>query len=208
MSNNQTVDLYGGAITCEIPTTWRDVSEVRQVPDHQCVFQDCVENTDALLVFEILERQDDIRDSNAAKFFFEDLADSNGAITSEQRQVVQSDVFPCKTSGIVMPLFKPQCSTVCMCIGVQRVTLGRERNDSETINKSAEFRYIAVELCAIRMENVGTDFLISLSRPVSSEVFQKYMHSPSTTANEVGKYSDEFGSILKSFEVGDWGLFG
>jgi len=85
--------------------------------------------------------------------------------------------------------------------------LGRERNDSESKSK-AEFRYIAVELCVIRMEHVGTDFLISLSRPVSSEVFQKYMQTGSTAGVEDEKYSDEFGAILKSFQVRDWGLFG
>eukprot|EP00814_Leptocylindrus_danicus_P014463 CAMPEP_0116026388 /NCGR_PEP_ID=MMETSP0321-20121206/13803_1 /TAXON_ID=163516 /ORGANISM="Leptocylindrus danicus var. danicus, Strain B650" /LENGTH=201 /DNA_ID=CAMNT_0003499141 /DNA_START=1 /DNA_END=603 /DNA_ORIENTATION=- len=201
MSNEQqTVELYGGAMICEIPTTWRDVSEVRQVPDHQCVFQDCVENTDSLLVLEILERQESIRDADAATFFFEDLADSNGAVTCEQRRIVQSNVFA--LGGIVVPRLKPQC-TICTCIGVQRVILGRERNDSESKSK-AEFRYIAVELCVIRMGHVGTDFLISLSRPVSSEVFQKYMQTGSTTGVEDEKYSDEFGAILKSFQVRDW----
>jgi hypothetical protein len=34
-------DLYGGAMTMSIPTKWRDVSDVRQVPDHQEVYQDC-----------------------------------------------------------------------------------------------------------------------------------------------------------------------
>ena len=39
------VDLFGGAITTSIPSSWRDVSQVRQVPDHQEVYQDCNEET-------------------------------------------------------------------------------------------------------------------------------------------------------------------
>ena len=34
-------DLYGGVMTISIPAEWRDVSDVRQVPDHQEVYQDC-----------------------------------------------------------------------------------------------------------------------------------------------------------------------
>ena len=74
--------MYGGAITAILPACWRDVSEVRQVPDHQEVWQDVsaraapgeppsMENlkiaassnwlsstdTGACIIFEILERQ-------------------------------------------------------------------------------------------------------------------------------------------------------
>ncbi len=85
-----------------IPSKWRDVSDVRQVPDHQEVYQDCtfastrgqeqeqeqkqeqkqeqeeeVEGTGGCLIIEILERQDDITDEEAPSFFFHDMADAN-----------------------------------------------------------------------------------------------------------------------------------
>ena len=44
--------LFGGAITVIIPQGWKDVSEIRQVPDHQ----ECWQFEDRLLVVEILER--------------------------------------------------------------------------------------------------------------------------------------------------------
>merc|ERR1712170_184349 len=62
--------LFGGAISCDIPSAWRDVSDVRQVPDHQ----ECWQEIDgAVLVVEILDRQE-VGDHSAASFFFADLA--------------------------------------------------------------------------------------------------------------------------------------
>lgn len=85
-------NLYGGAMAISIPSKWRDVSDVRQVPDHQEVYQDCTfvtnnheqevvqdgyAGTGGCLVIEILERQDEVNDEEAPHFFFHDLADAN-----------------------------------------------------------------------------------------------------------------------------------
>ncbi|KAL7462620.1 hypothetical protein ACHAXS_003000, partial [Conticribra weissflogii] len=45
---------------------------------NQEVYQDCTENTGAVLVIEILEHQSDVADDEACCFFFRDLADANG----------------------------------------------------------------------------------------------------------------------------------
>ena len=84
-------DLFGCALKIAIPKLWRDVSAVRQVPDHQEVFQDFQEETTELkdksiyyegtggcIVIEILERQNDVSDEDAMVFFFNDLAHVNG----------------------------------------------------------------------------------------------------------------------------------
>ena len=98
--------LYGGAMTISIPAEWRDVSDVRQVPDHQEVYQDCtfannseggnkssnnnasttnhsLQGTGGCLVVEILERQDDVSDDDATSFFFNDLANANESETAD-----------------------------------------------------------------------------------------------------------------------------
>jgi hypothetical protein len=77
--------LFGGAISCEMPTPWRDVSDVRQVPDHQ----ECWQELDgAVLVVEILQRQE-VDDVNAASFFFNDLAESNGIASTADSNTVR-----------------------------------------------------------------------------------------------------------------------
>jgi len=82
MSESKAVELFGGALSCKIPSQWRDVSLVRQVPDNQEVYQDCTENTGAVLVIEILEHQSDVSDEEACSFFFRELADANGCSCS------------------------------------------------------------------------------------------------------------------------------
>ncbi len=91
-------DLFGGAIKLSIPPKWRDVSQVRQIPDHQEVYQDCtitssnsnnsdydslLEGTGGCVIVEILERQNNISDVDAVSFFFNDLADANKGETEE-----------------------------------------------------------------------------------------------------------------------------
>ena len=101
------VELFGGAIEASVPSTWRDVSQVRQVPgkyrhalmiisivlssllilmmfspfilDNQEVFQDCTEETGAVLVIEILEYQINVANADACSYFLNDLAETNEA---------------------------------------------------------------------------------------------------------------------------------
>lgn len=54
MVNYAKADLFGGAITCLLPTTFADVSDIRQVPDHQEVWLDKDGFTNVII--EILER--------------------------------------------------------------------------------------------------------------------------------------------------------
>jgi len=64
--------LFGGAITSNLPTDWKDLSDARQIPDNQECFQDSfVTARPQLLVIEILERQEQVDDRDAASFFFQ-----------------------------------------------------------------------------------------------------------------------------------------
>ncbi|KPI44540.1 uncharacterized protein AB675_8597 [Cyphellophora attinorum] len=53
MTSFATHDLYGGAITVDLPTTYIDASDIRQIPDHQEVFLS--NKTLTSLIFEINE---------------------------------------------------------------------------------------------------------------------------------------------------------
>jgi hypothetical protein len=46
-------DLFGGCISIKVPIDFLDVSDFRQVPDHQEVF--ISQNSDANLIVELLE---------------------------------------------------------------------------------------------------------------------------------------------------------
>jgi Ran-interacting Mog1 protein len=95
--------LYGGSITCQLPNQFYDLSNIRQVPDHQECYQGIIESTNdnddpritfaaqeedvkvstsspslSLFVMEILELQKDIDHADIVEYLFHDLAESNG----------------------------------------------------------------------------------------------------------------------------------
>jgi len=134
--------LYGGAITCDLPIGWRDVSDVRQVPDHQEVYQG---PGNEVLVVEILEHHSSVADDASAEYFFDDLAEANqstGNIFTTQRTMHNND-----------DPSRPIC--LCFGIGYQTVTRGSTER-------------VQIELGVIRYASIETDVLVTLSRPEPS----------------------------------------
>jgi hypothetical protein len=144
-------DLFGGAITCEIPTAWRDVSDVRQVPDHQECFQ---EMDGAVVVIEILERQG-VSDAEAASYFFRDLAEANGS------KVNDFQTMP--ITGVQM-----EHAVLCRGVGNQRVAMERDYDMAGNRRTNQEVRSARVELCLFRLARVSTDLLVTISEPITN----------------------------------------
>jgi hypothetical protein len=191
MSTTSTVrPLFGGAITCEITDDWRDVSDIRQVPDHQECWQEGTEGR--LLVIEILERQSHIVDAQAASFFFQDLAESNGVNAPVQFTPQPELGVSLLSAGL------PDSAKLCFGTGYQKVALGREL-DVAGNPRTQQMRSIRVELCAIRLPSVGSELLVTLSSPIDPNVAQETIQHEPTEA---------FTRILRSLQIQDWTLFG
>jgi hypothetical protein len=182
--------LFGGSITCDIPTAWRDVSIVRQVPDHQEVYQGLSENPNIpgpCLIVEVMEHQD-VSNDEAAAYFFSDLASANG-VTS-----------PGDVEFMAMPLpmspMHPHTATCCSGIGIQKISHGRDA-DFGGNPWLRNPNWVTFELCVLRLSQVGTDLLITLSQP------KEY-------PNEAGSlsFSQTFSHVVETFQVRDWNLFG
>ncbi|ORX64287.1 Mog1p PsbP-like protein, partial [Linderina pennispora] len=73
-------ELYGGAMTMQVPSGMVDISEFRQVPDNQEVF--CDTSTDRSLIIEILEAVPQ-PGMQAIEYHFAQLANANDAAESE-----------------------------------------------------------------------------------------------------------------------------
>ena len=75
--------LFGGTITCLLPSTFGDVSDIRQVPDNQEVWLD----TDGFtsIVFDILQRVYAKSDVEALKVHLEDIVDED----KDKMQILQ-----------------------------------------------------------------------------------------------------------------------
>lgn len=67
--------LFGGALSASLPSTFGDVSDIRQVPDHQEVWLDRDGYTS--VVFEILEQVEKGSDEEALKYHLEDLVEED-----------------------------------------------------------------------------------------------------------------------------------
>jgi hypothetical protein len=178
--------LFGGAITCEIPSCWRDVSLIRQVPDHQECFQ---ETEGAILVVEILEQQQNVSDADVASFLFNDLAEANGVSSPQDARF--------STQSVAVPNLPHENSKLCGGVGYQKAAMGKDFDAGGNI-RTQEIRWIRVELAVFRLPHVQTDLLVTVSIPVAN---------PDEPTSEEA-FSDKSRHILSSLKIRDWSLFG
>jgi hypothetical protein len=224
------VSLYGGAMQCVMPSGWRDVSEVRQVPDHQEVWQDCtvppepdgsvrettwLDGANGCVIFEILDRQDDVTDKDAPAFFFEDLADSNGAEGDENVSIDWQHVYDNGSVVDVLPGLRGHDGTTTIC-----ALEGRQRVVAEGA-EAAE--WVRIGMVVLRLEALQTDLVISYSKEIDVDESVGMMKIAGGVGGGVGggggsgggadensaelPFGNVFKLILETFKMNDWTLF-
>ncbi|KDO82897.1 hypothetical protein CISIN_1g028780mg [Citrus sinensis] len=137
--------LFGGAISSSFPHRFQDVSNIRQVPDHQEVFVD--PSRDESLIFELLDFKLDVGDNGSAAWFLQDLAteqDAEGCTLLEQSGVVEAPGLR----------YKDLPATVTTAVG----QMGRQGREAQNIVK--------VYLANLRLKEVGTDVLVTAYEPL------------------------------------------
>ncbi len=157
--------------------------------DNQEVYQDCLGESGAVLVVEILEYQIDVKNEDASMFFFNDLADANG-VSQNDTTITQSNVFSVKDDNTTKQKYfgkfsfstSTQQSEAHACIAVGR---------QQVAEKS-----LRIEMCVLRLTDVTTDLLITLSIPDNKQI----------SVGEDG-LSNMFREFLSTFCITDWGLF-
>jgi hypothetical protein len=200
--------LFGGAIQARIPASFRDVSDVRQVPDHQECWQQ-LEAGDAggggghgcLLVVEVLQHQQDVANDGAAAYFFQDLAESNASLQSSFVAVP-----PGRMSIATRNLALPPDAALCFGVGHQRVRMGRDFDISGNRRLDQEEKFIRVDLCVIRLPSVSTDLLVTVSTPTANDPPNE--NSNVQQQQQPVATSEVFREVLSTLEIRDWGLFG
>jgi hypothetical protein len=114
--------LFGGALECRFPEgPWRDVSDLRPVPDNQEVFT--LQNTS--IVIEIVERADVI-DADVAAYYWQDLSEQVGAAGSpgtivDRGPVVLAPRCSVAFAGIVSGTHAQERITTRVSLGVVRL---------------------------------------------------------------------------------------
>ncbi|CAI0448107.1 unnamed protein product [Linum tenue] len=191
--------LYGGAISSTFPLRFQDVSDLRQVPDHQEAFVDPAR--DESLIFELLELKHEVGDNGSAAWFLQDLAneqDAEGFTLLEQSGVVEVPGLRYRNLPVVI--------TTAVGQMVLSISKGRQGREAQNIVK--------VYLANIRLKEVGTDMLITAYEPIVINPF-------SESASAVGAglaapalqsgfmpMSEVYKVAVTSMKVNDWSLFG
>jgi hypothetical protein len=148
----------------------------------------------AVLVVDILQRQAEVSDADAAAFFFTDLAESNGATSASDSIRWETRPPPPRTA------METETMMLCAGIGFQKVGLGRDYDYEGNRRQNQEIRWIRVELCVFRLAGVETDLLVTISKPVPN---------PNGPPHEDPQpWSDSFQRVVSTLRIRDWGLFG
>ncbi|KAL8518739.1 hypothetical protein ACS0TY_009919 [Phlomoides rotata] len=141
--------LFGGAISSTFPTRFQDVSNIRQVPDHQEAFVD--PTRDESLIFELLDLKTGVADQGSATWFLRDLAneqDAEGTLVLEQSGVFEADGLRFRSSPAI----------ITTAVGQMAISKGRQGRDAQNIVK--------VYLANLRLKDVATDVLVTAYEPV------------------------------------------
>lgn len=189
--------LFGGAISSTFPLRFQDVSNIRQVPDHQEVFVDPAR--DESLIFDLLDFKADVADNASATWFLQDLAaeqNAEGATVIEQSGVFQADGLQ----------FGDMPTLISTAVGQMAISKGRQGREAQNLVK--------VHLANLRLKGVETDVLITAYEPIVinplSESARAVGAGVAVPAAQSGcmPMNEVFQLAATSFKVNDWSLFG
>lgn len=191
----QPTQLFGGAITVDLPTGFGDVSSIRQVPDHQEVYLDSSGFTS--IIFDITERVENVAtDEEALKFHFDDIVSGSAEGTQ---------------------YFHPGTATLAKMPNIPTYTLfATQHPQPPTISPSGTSApcnpapdFTGILLVLVRLAEQKTDIVVTVNVP---HVLGEYVSEAVDLATaKLGPLIDSAvkvqGKILETLEIKDWGLF-
>ncbi|TRY53554.1 Ran-interacting Mog1 protein [Cryptosporidium tyzzeri] len=177
--------LYGGAITLNIPKEFDDVSNVRDVPDHQEVFVDGF--SESSIIVEILDPIDFAGCRNVAEYYFMDISEFNSSLDT---RIIYSE--PLSTYSNDLEISK--------CFGNQKL----DKRYPDGIRREELDLYLLV----LRVVSKKADIVISFNNPTGCAATKKSLHTNTDNRRhkerEIREIMDE---ILRSFTIKDYNLF-
>ncbi|CAD6263476.1 unnamed protein product [Miscanthus lutarioriparius] len=188
--------LFGGAISTTFPARFQDVSNIREVPDHQEVLFD--PSRDESLVFELLDLKGEVDDAGSALWFLRDIANEQDA----------GDNLVVEHSGTLeLAALRLGEAPVVATTAVGQMSISKGRQGREAQNS------VRIYLANIRLKNAATDVLIIAYEPLFinplSESTVAVAAGPAIPAEQAGclPMSEIFKLAVMNFSVHDWNLF-
>jgi hypothetical protein len=190
-----TKELYGGAITVELPKPYIDASDFRQIPDHQEVFLS--QETLTSVIFEINQYVETSTETSAVHFHFTDviekpdrLAEPLGEPSKETMMKLSLKDFPAYVllGAIVAPEVDKQAS-YNLPVEWQRTP--------QTVD-----RVTKVLQLVIRLQKYETDLCVRINVPM------KEMKNNEQAGKEEAFAKAVMEKFVETLDIKDFGLFG
>ena len=187
--------LFGGAVSCCIPAEYVDVSSFRQVPDNQEAFSD--PQSDRSVIVEILEYVSavELAGTSPPTYFFNDLAEANGAEPGSVR-VVSSTAVPAAQACPALPAAEVE---VYRLTGEQRIA------KTAGAGAAATASLVTILLLNIRCASIQSDIVVTMNVPSAPGGGGD---DDSDAAKGGAEAAAMFDALARSFTVHDWSLFG
>jgi hypothetical protein len=225
-------ELFGGAITIQLPNSFIDSSNLRQVPDHQEIFSNhlninSLNNNDNSkqstncqnIIIELLSEESNESNNSITSFLFNDIVNANDVAKKDSKIWCEWNDETTNENEKIATHFTSY--VVKFLIGEMMV------------NKNNCLDRVFVYLCVIRLKNVETEFVISFFDPITStSITDSTTSDPTTTdstttdsstnnkTNKKLKITKEyllnknlnetlkqFQFIINSLKIKDWSLF-
>ncbi|RKO86771.1 hypothetical protein BDK51DRAFT_18003 [Blyttiomyces helicus] len=171
--------LYGGAICVNIPASYLDASQLRQIPDNQEVFVEG--DSDKSIVIELLEPAEG---NEPARWHYQQLAEDNEAHSAAVSSI--QTLSPTADTPRLPPMTRATLLT-----GIQTVSKFNQTTPAT----------VSVLLAVVHLSQAKTDVVITLNRPLVEGVSEGIEHMAAASALQ------EMKLLLQSLEVKDWSLF-
>lgn len=181
-----TTDLFGGAMSALFPPQAQDMSNFREIPDHQEVFTHS--STDQSIIVEILEYVQEA-DDVALKTHYEDLVRDND-VNEGDHMILEAAEMP--THKLAMS----QCKSARYVLGQHKVSKFKE-DSKNTVN---------IHMGLFRIPDFTTDILVTFNDPV---MISSQSNSNQSVPTNADRWTvTDFQQLLTSLTINDTGLFG
>ncbi|RKF55825.1 putative ran guanine nucleotide release factor [Erysiphe neolycopersici] len=184
MTSYSRSQLYGGAITVDLPSSYTDVSNFRQIPDHQEVFLD--KNGFTSIIFDITERVGPPGSGPDV---------DSAALTAHLEDITENEPVRVWNSSSTQFSKLPD--------GTPAYTLIATSTEPSKTPKSPKFT--AIVLTLVRLEKESTDILITVNVP------HQHTDDVDMEIGKLGKLIEDAieysTTIWQTFEIHDWDLF-
>ncbi|KAK4131496.1 hypothetical protein BT67DRAFT_451743 [Trichocladium antarcticum] len=190
--------LFGGALLCDLPEHFADVSTIRKVPDNQEVYLD--KDGFTSIIFDITERVDAPgtgleRDGRALTIHLEDL--------------VGEDADSVKVWNTTETEFSHLPTSIPTYTLIATQTPQPVPSSAEAPARRSAPDFTALILTLVRLEKESTDVLITINVPhIRGEYDEDEVDLALGKQGElIGDAVEYAAKIWASFDVKDWGLF-